>query len=219
MEDRILRTEIMKNTMSEKEIELDGWIKKRASMLSVRILSEWPWFAVDTDGRGYLFYERPNFMVRAPFGRGVWVEGNAEPIFLGRVPNDLELWEAHDFLLKFGEVKPYAVLTHTDGSQTVWDGPGQVGRRVPALTPDSCPLTPLFFEGHGGETPPPRSGPSFEREVWTASVMGQAMRLRVSIVEEAMPSPQEVAHWRLPTDEELDMELPGGWTDRCPVDI
>jgi hypothetical protein len=58
-----------------------------------------------------------------------------------------------------------------------------------------------------------------ERVVWMAPREGQAMRLRVAIVEEPLPSPQEVAHWRVPTDEEVDEMLGVSWTDNCPVEI
>lgn len=114
-----------------------------------------------------------------------------------------------------------------------------------ALTPDTCLVRHSLGEG-GSPTPdlapgrmeravqvlrrlttepsppPPAAGsltPAFQREVWAADVMSEAYRITVAIVEEPLPSPQEVPHWRLPTDEELDRLLPGGWTERCPLDL
>lgn len=186
--------------MTEKEIELNGWIVNRLRKCAKSPV-EWCYVTMDADGGVYATKEMPH---RCEIW-ALWT-GASGYMKLGCLPVELRIWPWKEFLLKFSP--------------------------LPLVAP--IPLNLLFLEDEAGETPaiwseriansnltpdPRPLTPAFEREIWTASVMGQAMRLRVAVVEEALPSPLERAHWRLPTDEELDLELPGGWTDICPVEI
>ena len=199
-----MRKEPWKLTSEEEPVCLNAWIMQRLRKCEKSPV-EWCYVTMDADGR---VYAAPNEPSRCDMW-GLW-KGGKSNLLLGTLPEELRIYPWHEFLLKFGEVKPYAVLTHADGSQTVWDGPGEVGRRVPA---------PLSIKSVVVQEPPAPTGPSFEREVWFAAGERSALRLRVAIVEEGLPSPQEVAHWRMPTDEEIDEALGMSWSDQCPVDI
>lgn len=172
-------------TTKTKEEELSEWIVRRMNYDGASG-EDLPWVAMDKSARMCAYSERPNKV----WGTGEWVAGGGDFLDFGYVPDELQIWPWHEFLLQWGP-KP---------------------------------------EGLGGKMPPPLasplitdhctlSTPAFQREVWAADVMSEAYRITVAIVEEPLPSPQEVPHWRLPTDEELDRLLPGGWTERCPIEV
>lgn len=150
---------------------------------------DYVWVAMDEDGVLHACDMEPE-RFRGEHCGGFW-SCDGEDCLLGDLPQDLRLWPWDEFLLQWG----------------------------PKPQPDTCHPTPAaclvrHSLGEGGSLTP-----AFQREVWAADVMSEAYRITVAIVEEPLPSPQEVPHWRLPTDEELDRLLPGGWTERCPLDL
>lgn len=214
--EEFMKTNAMTKT---KEEELSEWIERRMKYDGASG-EDLPWVAMDKSARMCAYSERPCKV----WGDGTWVAGSGDFLDFGYLPDELRIWPWHEFLLQWGP-KPLtpdtSLVRHSlgeGGSPTPDLAPGRMERAVQVLrrltTEPSPPLaSPLITDHCTLNTPP------FQRCVWAADVMSEAYRITVAIVEEPLPSPQEVPHWRLPTDEELDRLLPGGWTERCPLDL
>lgn len=191
-------------TTKTKEEELSEWILEVMNHMGFDP-KFFTWVAMAGDQEVFCFKSKPDLSKSGAY----WVYSVNEPfVSLGYLPDHLCLWPWHEFLLQWGP-KP---LTSDTCPPTPDLAPGRMERAVQVLRRLTTEPSP----------PPPAAGsltPAFQREVWAADVMSEAYRITVAIVEEPLPSPQEVPHWRLPTDEELDRLLPGGWTERCPLDL
>lgn len=209
-------------TTKTKEEELSEWILEKMKYHGATH-KDLPWVAMDDDDEIYAFSRQP---IKEWKARG-WARGGADFLFMGELPKHLRLYPWGKFLLRWVDVpKPERSLVlghttrvnaegrvvivehHADGFTREIDYGNECAKSaLRALT--SLPVPPS----------PALPLPAFQREVWAADVMSEAYRITVAIVEEPLPAPQEVPHWRLPTDEELDRLLPGGWMERCPLDL
>lgn len=194
--EEFMKTNAMEKT---KEEELSEWVFAVMQQKKSVTPQEYPWVSMDPTGLAYASRCKP----RANLDRSVWFCGDESDVFvpLANVPYALRLWPWDEFLLN--------LVGDLDGRLADEIDDGNECEKSALIALSSPPIS----------RSPALPHPAFQREVWAADVMSEAYRITVAIVEEPLPSPQEVPHWRLPTDEELDRLLPGGWTERCPIEV